>query len=774
MIFVSLICSVLHWLQEEEKRILDEVEAASSQRKVTTDDWFADILNDGSQSASSDQSVALGKLSELTKRIEIAKSTVVKYPSRLPSSLASAAGAITTASDMEFLLDDYMSDDEVLAGMIKTTADDDPIDYSGLQLPRIYYCSRTHSQISQFIAEIAKTPYASTRVITLSSRKNYCINDEVSQLSSDATITERCKDMQKHKRTLNNSTKRGKSLTSCPFYTHGTKQQAFVYKSLSEIGDLETLHELGRKHECCPYYATRKASQYAQVVCMSYNMILQKDMREAMNISLTNSVVIFDEGHNLVDAISQMHSHSLSQRYISAIVCMIEVYLDRFLGVLNGKNSTNLQKLLAIMRKMTKINPNPRVMTLNDFTFEIGIDNINITRLMKYIRENRLAEKIGGFAESVLASATAATGSLSTVSTTRLKLATRLVTLIEKGKCIGVIRDAIQFLNSFELKNEDGRISIVATTVDEQDAMTLDYEDGFVLRFILLNPSNSFDHLVRECRSILILGGTMQPFSYAQTMLLPTLSEERLVTFSCGHVVASENVFATIITHDRRTAFNFQHQTRATDVMLTSLHTTLSALMPIIPHGVVVFFSSYKYMQFAVQQWRTWNYKQFVKPLYVEPTSHVQCDMVLNQYTAAAATKAGGCLFCVMGGKLSEGINFSDDLARAVIVVGMPFPDSRDAVLQEKLAFAERMRPGSKQQIYENICMRSVNQSIGRSIRHKDDFASIILIDERYSTPRIQRLLPSWIGQNISVDVFENSINKFGAFFEQMREKYRK
>ena len=34
---------------------------------------------------------------------------------------------------------------------------------------------------------------------------------------------------------------------------------------------------------------------------------------------------------------------------------------------------------------------------------------------------------------------------------------------------------------------------------------------------------------------------------------------------------------------------------------------------------------------------------------------------------------------------------------------------------------------------HQAICMRAVNQSIGRSIRHATDYSSILLVDERYS-----------------------------------------
>lgn len=84
-----------------------------------------------------------------------------------------------------------------------------------------------------------------------------------------------------------------------------------------------------------------------------------------------------------------------------------------------------------------------------------------------------------------------------------------------------------------------------------------------------------------------------------------------------------------------------------------------------------------------------------------------------------------------MGAKLSEGINFSDSLARGVVIVGLPFPSLGSVELRERMRYVSDLaktselnmsksdsgeRGGAKDagmELYENICMRSVNQSIG-------------------------------------------------------------
>ena len=59
-------------------------------------------------------------------------------------------------------------------------------------LPQIYYCSRTHSQLSQFVREVQKSPFADEiRLVSLASRNNLCINPAVKALGSSSLVNER-------------------------------------------------------------------------------------------------------------------------------------------------------------------------------------------------------------------------------------------------------------------------------------------------------------------------------------------------------------------------------------------------------------------------------------------------------------------------------------------------------------------------------------------------------------------------------------------------------
>lgn len=251
--------------------------------------------------------------------------------------------------------------------------------------------------------------------------------------------------------------------------------------------------------------------------------------------------------------------------------------------------------------------------------------------------------------------------------------------------------------------------------------------------------------------------------------LFAYVKPDRLKTWSCGHIIPKENLMVwPVATGPKGIDFDFTYEKRNSAAVLDALGHCVVELSGAIPDGLVVFFPSYSYLDQVVLRWQSkmsgssssiWDRLTKEKSVFRESKEVTGVDDILQKYSQAIDAGKGGLLLSVIGGKMSEGINFSDKLGRGVVVVGLPFPNMHNAQWKAKLEYIEKSmidRGGSRddgkaaaRSFYENACMRAVNQSIGRAIRHQKDFASIILLDRRYLTPRIADKLPGWIKQGL-------------------------
>ncbi|GAA5857522.1 hypothetical protein JCM8547_009318 [Rhodosporidiobolus lusitaniae] len=684
--------------------------------------------------------------------------------------------------------DNYSPAVRALLASISGKSKSRQVDEEEPDIEKIYFASRTHSQLSQFVAELRKTSFSRSsdsvdtglstpptasptpppeasrpvRLIPLGSRQALCINDDVRRKSggSNDALGDLCTELQKG----------GKD--RCPHLpplSEPTKLNDFRDKALASVHDIEDIEDLGRKTGTCPYYGSRKAVRSAEVVTLPYNMLMQKTAREALGISLKNHVVVIDEAHNLIDSILSLHSISITTSQLLLIRQALLTYIQKFRSRFTGLNASYLKQLTLLLKGLTEFadawakEERKEEMVQVAKVFQAGgpggLDQINLRKLDEYLQKSKIARKIGGYVDS-LAEQKTATGRQAVRNN-----ATRALHQIQ------------QFILSLANADRDGRVLLSQSSLAGKDG-----KKEVTMRYMLLAPSESFRDVAEEAKSVILAGGTMAPMSDFREQLFPYLPPERFSTFSCGHVVPPEHVSTYAVSKGPTgVKFEFTFDKRKDVKLLDELGQAIVNIATVVPKGVVVFVPSYAFLDQAQARWEGSGMIKRLstkKQPFWEPKASSDVDTVLREFAAgndgenkgrpilldspcrfcSRLTRIqGSILFAVVGAKLSEGINFADDMARAVIVCGIPYPNSQSAELKERMAYLKATVPPDRpagapdpgQALYQNLAFRAVNQSIGRAIRNARDWASIILLDDRYTQPSKKAQLPSWLGKDI-------------------------
>ena len=206
-----------------------------------------------------------------------------------------------------------------------------------------------------------------------------------------------------------------------------------------------------------------------------------------------------------------------------------------------------------------------------------------------------------------------------------------------------------------------------------------------------------------ESRSVILCGGTMKPFDdYIKQLFKPlNIPDSRILTFSCDHVIPPENLIAIGCGKSSQNYdlnYSFKHRNNEQTIKHTGL--TIVELCKIIPKGVVVFFPSYDYLEMVMRNWLKMGIMHQLsstkKRVFKEQRNSAGTSVLLTSYSKYinAEPENGAVLFSVIGGKMSEGINFSDNLGRGVVVIGLPYANRASLELSSKMEYLNKFGEG--------------------------------------------------------------------------------
>ena len=447
--------------------------------------------------------------------------------------------------------------------------------------------------------------------------------------------------------------------------------------------------------------------------------------------------------------------------------------------------------------------PAAKAVTVNDFLFSTGLDNVNMFQLVRHVKQSKAVFKVAGFYQALqrrTAAAAAADGASSNHGNNVSEGAT------------GSLHALLSFLQALTNNDTDGRV-------------VSDPASGTV-KFVLLNAATHFASVVSSARAVILASGTLSPLETVLD-LFPSVSENDIHKYSCGHVVGKERLLAVAVgAGPGGTALDFRHGSRGSHETIDELGRLVINTCTAAPGGIVVFFPSFSYADQVYARWTTTGMLRTLgerKKVFREPRTAGEVDSILEEYATCiehagknkanlmSTTKSltGAVMLCVVGGKLAEGINFGDDLGRCVIMVGLPYPNPSDPELQERLRFVDRNSTATKasqqqqqqgtiknndntaasREYYSNLCMKAVNQCIGRAIRHRRDYAAVLLVDVRYAAgtvPFVQNnsttasggevqftgvlaKLPGWIQQSlVACPKFGDAYGRLVKFYKGM------
>lgn len=807
---LSLICGALRWLADHEKwekekltSTIAEIDYKIKNCKKPSENWFSMQtelieLNAERQIFQAKLDAILKYEGEREKFKKIIKSKEVGQTKTFGKVEQQRVEKFTNSKKMEETNSDILDSEKDLiledALSNSESSDEEEEGEPLFKNTKIFFCSRTHSQLTQFVHELKRSPYSQDiSVVPLSSRQNYCINKNIKRLKHINLINEACLELQRKKSIVKEekSLKRSKITNSCPFMPGD--QKLLMAEVLTNIQDIEEIVEKGQESNTCPYYSSRKSVQNGQLILVPYNSILHKNTRISLGIDLKDNVLIIDEAHNLLDAIEGMHSSVITGRNLLHCCSQLSQYQKKFEYLFSAKSvlylsqlSFCLKKLLIPLGATTKSHPNdeidktavPKLYKIEEFELLTGIDTINIFKLLEFIKTSKLVHKLQGFVEQhgnnikineQKTKKSGVTEFLKSIKDKDLPPKENVNDANAQSNNEEVTSNPlmaiVNFLECLKSSSTDGRIYVLpGTTIGQGN-----------IKFLLLNPAAHFHDVVRDARSVVLAGGTMEPMSefIDQLFLMAGATPDKIMTFSCDHVIPQENIMShVLIRGPTGIEFEFNFHNQQNTKLLDELGRALQNLCNVVPAGIVVFFPSYKFEDTVFKHLDISGIISKIsakKRVYREPKLTSQINMILEQYAHSVKNPQSPCngslLFSVVGGKLSEGLNFSDDLGRCIIVVGLPYPNIKSLELQEKMKYLnENVKSNAGNSFYENSCMKAVNQCIGRSIRHINDYSTVVLLDKRYCHK--VKMLPQWIQRSMTIsDSFGSIIGNVAKFF---------
>ena len=580
---------------------------------------------------------------------------------------------------------------------------------------KILYTTRTNAQQRQVIVELRaiqkKTGDKRIFGVGMQGRSNMCLLAREDPDIGNGASEELSKFCSNQKKLAASNKNKG-----CKYYRNyiGDKQKidSIVEWTKNNLPTAEEFIEFCEKKAVCPYEINKMMIREAVVVVVPYVYVFDKTIRimlfDWLSVSDDDIILIVDEAHNLPNYIRDLFSAQLSMWMLNSCVLEAKKFGDPKLS--GGKVSVS---------KFCKMLIEIIIVLIDTYVYGILENGIRTNAYVKndaFIPSHELESEI----------------------MSRLKITSK--TLHDIVSDFAAYGEKIQ-----EYQQKEGKLPRsylhklgaflgfwINVEMDQYIKLVVDSSGGKNPRIeaYCLDPSIGTG-IINEFHSSIHMSGTLEPLEeYRDSLGLS--KETELVFYSSPFSKENRKIF---FVKDVTTRYDELARDKK---IVPRMWQHITDICNTFPKNIMVCFPSFNTLSLFQNKG---SFDDIKRCLYVEEQSMSQSDLmdlVTSFKSCGLENGSGAALFSVMGGRISEGMDFPAEQLEIAVIVGIPYPKPTARQRGPQKYYDFKFGKGWEYTVNAPAA-RKLLQSIGRLIRDENDRGVAVILDKR--APRFSQYI---------------------------------
>lgn len=458
----------------------------------------------------------------------------------------------------------------------------------------------------------------------------------------------------------------------------------------SEAGTLDraATRRVALAHRVCPYYLAQEMANWADVVVGDYNYYFDTSaLLHALTVNHQWRVsVLVDEAHNMIERARSMYSAGLDQRQLQALHSAapkaVRTVLDKLNRAFNDVHKTQVDRYLVVE--------------------EMPVDFLKA-----------LQQAITTITDFLVANPTRVDADLQAFYFEALHFSR--------------MADSFAAHSIFDITLTDDAEPGTGLLQGGQGCASLNIRNIVPAPF--LNPR------LTDAHSVALFSATLSPPQfYKDTLGLPLTT----AWIDVASPFLPEQLTVKAV---RNVSTRYNHR----DQSLGLITEMMAQQYERAPGNYLAFTSSYDYLQ-KLAHCFTQRHPHISTWAQTRQMNESGRDQFLSRFTPTSQ----GIGFAVLGGAFAEGIDLPGSrlIGAFIATLGLPQVNAVNEEIKTRMAAYFEQDDASSDKAYNYTYLypglQKVVQAAGRVIRTQQDTGVIYLMDDRFTRPDVQSLLPAW------------------------------